>query len=126
MNYMLLTAGIFAFSATVGHFVIGTKDFLKPVLNAELDIIPKKVMHSIFHYMSVFMVLTTVVLLAFAFNVKLFFDSIREIVIFIGITYGCFGLTQFVLALTSGMKNGVFKLFQWVFWILISVFSIFS
>ena len=126
MNFMLLTAGIFAFLATMGHFIVGTKDFLKPVLKADLDAVPKKVMHSLFHYMSVFMILTTTVLFVFAFNENLFFDSTREVVLIIGIIYGGFGLVQFVIALTSGIKNGVFKLFQWIFWFAISIFSIWS
>lgn len=123
MNYYILTAGVLASFATIGHFAMGTKDFLKPVMVSDIDEIPKKVMESLFHYMSVFMILTSIVLLAIAMGHNLTFESTADVVKIIGIVYACFAVVQFYIALTSSIKMGVFKLFQWVFWILISVFS---
>lgn len=123
MNYYILTAGVLASFATIGHFAIGTKDFLKPVMVSDIDEIPKKVMESLFHYMSVFMILTSVVLLAVAVGHNLTFESTADVVKIIGIVYACFAVVQFYIALTSSIKMGVFKLFQWVFWILIAIFS---
>lgn len=123
MNYYILTAGVLASFATIGHFAIGTKDFLKPVLVSDIDEIPKKVMESLFHYMSVFMILTSIVLLAIAMGHNLTFESTADVVKIIGIVYACFAVVQFYIAVTSSIKMGVFKLFQWIFWILISVFS---
>ncbi len=123
MNYYILTAGVLASFATIGHFAIGTKDFLKPVMVSNIDEIPKKVMESLFHYMSVFMILTSIVLLAIAMGHNLTFESTADVVKIIGIVYSCFAVVQFYIALTSSIKMGVFKLFQWVFWILIAVFS---
>ena len=80
MDYLLLTAGILAFGATIGHFTMGSKDFLKPILRSEADEIPKKVMHSLFHYMSVFMVLSTVILLGFSMKNSLIFDSTDDVI----------------------------------------------
>lgn len=57
MNYLILLAGILAALATIGHFTVGAKDFLKPVMNSDIDEIPKKVMQSLFHYMSIFSLL---------------------------------------------------------------------
>jgi hypothetical protein len=124
MNYLLLIAGILSLMATIGHFAIGTKDFLKPVLNSSIDDIPKKVMHSIFHYLSVFMILTTVVLLMVSISKCVFFADGVTVVKFIGVVYAGFAVVQLIVALTSGIKGGVFKLFQWVFWVLIAIFSL--
>ena len=126
MNYLILTSGILATFATIGHFAIGTKDFLRPVMSSDINNIPKKVMQSLFHYMSVFMILTSVILLSIAMGQKLIFENTSDIVKLIGITYAGFAVIQFTIALTSGIKMGVFKLFQWVFWILIASFALIS
>ncbi len=124
MNYYILTSGVIASLATIGHFAIGFKEFLKPVLISNVDEIPKKVMLSLFHYMSVFMIFTTVILLSISMGKNLIFENSSDIVRFIGYIYAGFAVVQFIIALTSSIKLGVFKLFQWIFWILIAVFSL--
>lgn len=124
MNYLLLIAGVIALFAIVGHFTIGARDFLKPVLSSDIDTILKKVMHSLFHYMSVFIVLTAIILLSFSFNENLIFENQHNVLKLIGITYAGFAISQFLIAINSGIKMGVFKLFQWVFWLLIAIFSL--
>jgi hypothetical protein len=123
MNYLILLAGVFASLATIGHFVIGNKDFLKPVMNSDIDEIPKKVMQSLFHYMSVFMILSAVILVAISMGQKLIFENTSDIVMIIGCIYAGFAIVQFFIALTSSIKLGVLKMFQWVFWTLIAIFS---
>jgi len=126
MDYLLLTAGIFALGATIGHFTMGSKEFLKPILKSDADEIPKKVMHSLFHYMSVFMVLSTVILLGFSMKNSLIFDSTNDVIKVIGFFYLGIAIVQFIIAATSKINNGIFKLFQWAFWILIAAFSLLS
>jgi len=126
MNYLLLTSGIVATLATIGHFTIGNKDFLKPVINSKVDEIPKNVMQSLFHYMSVYMVLTSVILLAFSTGNQLIFENPTDIVKVIGFVYAGYAIVQFIIALSSKVDKGVFKMFQWVFWTLIAVFSLLS
>jgi hypothetical protein len=43
---------------------------------------------------------------------------------FIGIVYAFFGVVQFIIGASSGIPGGVFKLFQWIFWVLIALFAI--
>jgi len=126
MNYLLLTSGIVATLATIGHFTIGNKDFLKPVINSKVDEIPKNVMQSLFHYMSVYMVLTSVILLAFSTGNQLIFENPTDIVKVIGFVYAGYAIVQFIIALSSKVDKGVFKMFQRVFWTLIAVFSLLS
>ncbi len=124
MNYYIFTAGIISTLATIGHFAIGTKDFLKPVLNSEVGDIPKNVMTSLFHYMSGFMVLTSVILLSISMGEPLVFQNTKDVVIMIGIFYGTFAIIQFAIALFSSITLGVVKLFQWIFWLLIALFAL--
>ena len=124
MNYFILISAILSLAAVIGHFTMGRKDYLKPVLNSDIDIVPKKVMHSLFHYMSVFMVLSTIILFSGSSQSCPLYDYVQNMIRFIAIVYAFFAVTQFTIALTSGISGGVFKLFQWVFWALISACAI--
>ena len=124
MNYFILISAILSLGAVIGHFTMGRKDYLKPVLASDIDIVPKKVMHSLFHYMSVFMVLSTIILFSGSSQSCPLYDYVQNMIRFIAIVYAFFAVTQFTIALTSGISGGVFKLFQWVFWALISACAI--
>jgi hypothetical protein len=124
MNYFIFLSAMIALVAAIGHFTMGRKDYLLPVLKSEVDIIPKKVMQSLFHYMSVFLVLSSIILFAGSHHSCPLYDYVHNMVKFIGVVYAFFAIAQFLIALTSGISGGVFKLFQWVFWALIAVFAV--
>ena len=129
MNYFILTAGVLAALATIEHFIMGAKDFLKPLMKSDIDLIVKKVMQSLFHYMSVFMVLTSIFLIVISTGKCQLYENTNDVVKFIGIVYAGFAIVQFIIAATSKIKVGIFKLFQWIFWTLIAfllLFSVFS
>lgn len=126
MNFPILFSAIIALAAVIGHFAIGKKNYLNPVLESNLDAIPKKVMLSLFHYMSVFMVFSTIILFAGASKLCPLYDYVHHMIRFIALCYGGFAIVQFLIAIISEIKGGVFKLFQWVFWLLISVLGIFG
>jgi hypothetical protein len=124
MNYFIFVSAMIALVAAIGHFTMGRKDYLLPVLKSEVDIVPKKVMQSLFHYMSVFLVLSSIILFAGSHHSCPLYDYVHNMVKFIGVVYAFFAIAQFLIALTSGIPGGVFKLFQWVFWALIAVFAV--
>jgi len=124
MNYFIFISALISLVAFIGHCSMGRKEYLKPVLDSDIDIIPKKVMQSLFHYMSVFMVLSMIILLAGSHHSCPMYDYVHNMVRFIGIVYAFFALTQFVIALTSNIPGGVLKMFQWVFWACIAAFAI--
>ena len=95
MNYFILIAAILSLAAVIGHFTMGRKDYLKPVLDSDIDIVPKKVMQSLFHYMSVFMVLSTIILFAGSSQTCPLYDYVHNMIRFIGIVYAFFAATQF-------------------------------
>ncbi len=120
MNWPLFIAGLFAGLTTLGHFFVGSKSFLKPMLQASFDEVPKKVMHCVFHYVSAYLILSTIVLLAMGlgFNVK---GDTTLLIRFIAIHYAAFAVTQIIIAVTSEIKGGILKLFQWIFFVIIAV-----
>ena len=122
MNVLLFISGLVAGFTTIGHFVIGSKSFLKPMLNASWDEIPKKVMHCVFHYVSVFLILSTIVLLLLGLGIRL--DTASSLLVrFIAIHYAAFAVVQIVIALTAKIEKAIFKLFQWMFFVIIAVLA---
>jgi len=123
MNYFIITAAVVATIANIGHFTMGNKEYLKPVMHSNAAEVPKKVMQSVFHYMSVYMVLTAVILIAFSFGENLVFDNSADVLKLIGFSYAGFAAVQFIIAITSSIKMAIFKMFQWIIWVLIAVFA---
>ena len=122
MNWMILISGLAAGFVNVGHFTVGRKDFLKPMLQADFDDVPKKVMHCVFHYISVYVVLSFIVLIAIGLGFS-FGTADALLVKFIAVNYFFFAITQIVIAATSNIPNGVIKLFQWIFFMLVAIFA---
>ena len=119
MNWLILISGVFALLTTIGHFAVGSKEFLKPMLEAEFDPVARKVMHCVFHYISAFLILSTIALLCVGTGIMKLQGS-AILVQFIAANYVVFSIWQIVLASTSGIPKGVFKLFQWIFFVIIA------
>ena len=120
MNWLVLVSGLVAGFCTVGHFAIGSKQYLQPMLQASFDDVPKKVMHCVFHYVSVFLVLSTLSLLAIGLGYN--FNSDTSLLVkFIAIHFALFAVCQLVIAVTSKIQNAVFKMFQWIIFTIIAV-----
>ena len=122
MDWYIIVAGFIAAATTVGHFAVGSKEFLKPMLGASFDPIPKKVMHCVFHYVSTYLILSAVTLLLIGSGIWSGIGTVA-VVNFIAVNYVIFAIWQIALAITSDIPNGIFKLFQWIFFVLIALFS---
>lgn len=123
MNWWILISGIFATLTTIGHFAVGGKQFLRPMLEAPFDPVAKKVMHCVFHYISTFLILSSIALLAVGTGVPRSEES-TVLVQFIAANYAVFAIWQLALAATADIPKGIFKLFQWMFFVLISGFAL--
>ena len=123
MNWLITLSGIFALLTVAGHFTVGSKTYLKPMLAATFDPVAKKVMHCVFHYVSAFLILAAIALLLIGTGTMQFQGAFR-LVQFIALNFAAFAVWQLTLASTSGIPNGVFKLFQWVFFITISILAL--
>jgi len=123
MNMFVMIAGVVAALTTIGHFLVGSRQYLKPMMNAEFDAIPKKVMHSIFHYSSVFLLISTVYLLLIGAGV-IGAQGTAMLLFFIALNYLGFAIWLIKLALASGISKPLIKMFQWVFFIIIALCSV--
>jgi hypothetical protein len=121
MNWPVFIAGAGAVFITLGHFVFGSKMYLKPMLQASFDDLPKKVNHCVFHYLSVYLVLSAIFLLLAGTGYTDQPDS--WLVKFISINYGLFSVVQIIIAATSGIQGAIFKMFQWALFTFVAVFS---
>lgn len=119
MNGLIIAAGVIAGMTTMGHFVVGSKQFLAPMLGSQFEQVPKKVMHCVFHYVSVFLLFSTLALLLAGFEIDIGGGN-TALVRFIGLNYLAFAIWQLAIATTSGIPRGVFKLFQWVLFLAIA------
>ena len=122
MNVLIVLAGVVGALTTIGHFVVGSRRFLAPMLAAPIEDVPRKVMHCVFHYVSTHLILSTVALFLVGFGVDVGPGS-QALVRFIAISYLVFALWQLVIAVGSGIPRAPLKLFQWVFFVLIAVLS---
>jgi NADH:ubiquinone oxidoreductase subunit K len=122
MNWPIFIAGVGAGFITLGHFAVGSKQYLKPMLQASFDDVPKKVNHCVFHYISVYLVLSTIFLLLTGIGYISKADN-SWLVKFISINYGFFAVVQIVIAATSGIQNAIFKMFQWMLFAFVAAFA---
>ena len=122
MNGPIFISGVAAVFCTLGHFTVGSKQYLKPMLTASFDEVAKKVNHCVFHYVSAFLVLSAVCLVMI--GAGLTFNTDTDLLVkFIAIHYAVFAATQIIIAATSGIQNAVFKMFQWTIFVFIAVFA---
>ena len=122
MNSYIIIAGVFALATLLGHFTVGSKKFLRPMLEASFDPVPKKVMHCVFHYVSTYLILSAAALLFIGSGLWTGSSS-AAVAIFIALNYTIFAVWQLVLAAKSGIPGGIIKLFQWIFFVLIALFT---
>ena len=122
MNWFVFSAGLLFSFMTVGHFVVGSKEYLKPMLNSDMNLLPKKVMLSVFHYISVFMILSSVILLASGAG-YFAFQEYNLLVKFISINLAGFAVWQIAIALSSGIQNALIKMFQWIMFLAIALLA---
>lgn len=122
MNWFIISAGLVSAFTTIGHFVIGSKEYLKPMLAANIEPVPKQVMHAVFHYVSVFLIMSTLALLAVGFGL-LSGNPSSLLIQFIALNFAFFAIWQIFIAATSKIPQGLIKMFQWVFFIIIAILA---
>lgn len=122
MNWFFLISGLLASAATFGHLTVGKKEYLKPMLDSDLAEVPKRVIYCVFHYITVMFILSSLFLILFGFGFYLKSGS-TVLAHFIALNYALFACVQIILAYTSDIPKPLFKLFQWIFFLLIALFA---
>lgn len=121
MNFYAVLAGVIALFAFVGHITIGRKMFLHPMMEAGFDALPKKVMLTVFHYVSIFQFLSALMLIMPGIRGASCNVDPTPLFGFIGLNYLVFAIGQVIIALRA--RISLLKMFQWIFWILIGTLS---
>ena len=123
MNAILLVSGALAGFCSVGHLAIGGPRYLRPMMEASFDVVPKKVMQALFHYITVNFFASTLILLAAGAGVPRGVYLI-PVVLFIGVHFVLYALVQLLVAFTSGIPKAPIKLFQWTLFVLTGAFAL--
>ena len=121
MNIYFLIAAILTLLISIGHFTLGYRRFLKPMQQAQFDPVAKAAMNCVFHYISVFLLLATMVLFTCGFMLVSIMQS-YSLVLFIALNFILFAIWQLYICYFSDVANGFRSLYQWVFFLLISGF----
>ncbi|GIU07781.1 MULTISPECIES: hypothetical protein [unclassified Shewanella] len=123
MNIYLLIAGLLAALTAIGHFSYGRRHFLLPMKAADFDPVAKAVMHCVFHYVSVFLLLSSLILFCCAFEAISTMQSFG-ILLFIALNFGLFAIWQLYISFMSDIESPFKRLFQWVFFVLVAGFTL--
>jgi hypothetical protein len=123
MNWMVVVSGLLAVFCAIGHLSMGIRSYLKPMTGASFDIIPKKVMHALFHYITVDFILAAIVLLAAGFGLSFTWD-LTAVVLFVGLHFILYAIVQLIIALTSKIQGAPLKMFQWTLFLLTGIFAV--
>lgn len=123
MNFYLLIAGLIAAMTSIGHLTYGRRRFLKPMQAADFDPLAKAVMHCIFHYMSVFLVVSSLLLISCGFEAVSQMQSFG-VLLFIALNFALFTVWQVYIGFMSELDAPFKGLFQWVFFALVAGFTL--
>ncbi|MBT3271669.1 MAG: hypothetical protein HN368_00835, partial [Spirochaetales bacterium] len=97
--------------------------YLKPMLDAEFDLVPKATMQSVFHYISIFLVLSAAALILA--GLEAFPEIDTEILVkFIGANFILFALVQILYAFKNHVPKPLIAMFQWTLFLPIGVLCV--
>jgi len=118
MEILILIAGFLAGFVVIGHFLFGIKWYLKPMLNSNLELVPKATMQSVFHYISIYLTISSIILLSIGFGLL---EKNFLLIKFIGINFICFSLIQIFYSFKNKVKNPLITMFQWTLFLPIGI-----
>ena len=123
MNPFFIAAAIIGLLTCLGHVTYGSKQYLLPILSSDLTPAVKAVLHCIFHFVSVFLVLSCMVLAACGVDVIANMQGFG-LVLFVALNFGIFAIWQLFFAFNSEIRLSSWHLFQWTPFASISILSL--
>ncbi|GGI92470.1 hypothetical protein GCM10007978_32450 [Shewanella hanedai] len=123
MNYFFIAASVMGLMTFIGHFSYGRQRYIIPMAESDLEPVVKEEIHCLFHFVSVFIVLSTFVLAACGFDVISSMQGFG-LVLFVALNFGMFAIWQLFLAFDSEIQSPYRNLFQWAPFAGISIFSL--
>ncbi|WP_406661708.1 hypothetical protein V7O66_04095 [Methanolobus sp. ZRKC3] len=123
VDVKIIIAGFLALFVVVGHFVFGSKWYLRPMLDSNMELIPKAILQSVFHYVSIYLLLSSITLLLIGFGIFLSPENVI-MVKFIGLNYLLFALVQIFYSIKNKVPNPLITMFQWTLFLPIGILCI--
>ncbi|MFI8104773.1 hypothetical protein [Streptomyces sp. NPDC086023] len=121
MNGWLLAAGITAFGVAAVHIVAGHRDVVRPLLSCGLADEPRRVMHAVWHMVSVDLVLSAAALvwLALAGDTS----ATGLMAWFVAAHFAAYAVAFLVVTLSAGWSKPLLRLPQWILLLPIAVLT---
>ncbi|MFJ6935820.1 hypothetical protein [Streptomyces sp. NPDC101132] len=121
MNGWLLAAGITAFGVAAVHIVAGHRDVVRPLLSCGLAAEPRRVMHAVWHMVSVDLVLSAAALvwLALAGDAS----ATGLMAWFVAAHFAAYTVAFLVVTLSAGWSKPLLRLPQWILLLPIAVLT---
>lgn len=120
MNYFLLMAGFISSLLILGHLLFGIKWYLQPMLDSELRKISMYALQSMYHFVSGFLLLSSMALLLLGFGITYNTDP-KLLVYFIGDGIILFAIIQVYYAFKHNMKPSLIPSIQWTLYITVGI-----
>ncbi|MEK7382402.1 MAG: hypothetical protein AAB262_03860, partial [Elusimicrobiota bacterium] len=102
MEIKILVAGILATGIVIGHFTLGFRMYVVPMLGSYTPLVPRATMHGVFHHLSVFLCLAAAARPAIGLG-KVDYQSNQLFVRFLGANYALFAVGPLAMLVESAL-----------------------
>ncbi|MFJ7154514.1 hypothetical protein ACIQUQ_06215 [Streptomyces sp. NPDC101118] len=121
MNGWLLAAGITAFAVAAVHIVAGHRDVVRPLLSCGLADEPKRVLHAVWHMVSVDLVLSAAALVCLAAADDA--SATGPMAWFVAAHFVAYAVAFLVVSLSVGWPKPLLRLPQWILLLPVAVLT---
>ncbi|MFG3474597.1 hypothetical protein ACGF3K_04905 [Streptomyces sp. NPDC047980] len=122
MNGWLLAAGITAFGVAAVHFVGGHRDVVRPLLSCGLTDEPKRVLHAVWHMVSVDLVFSAAALVYLAVADDT--SATGLVAWFVAAHFVAYAVAFLVVTLSVGWPRPLLRLPQWILLLPVAVLTV--
>lgn len=122
MNGWFLAAGITAFGVAAVHLVAGHRDVVRPLLTCALADEPKRVLHVVWHMVSVDLTLSAVVLVSLALADDT--SATGLVAWFVAAHFVAYAVAFLVVTLSVGWPKPLLRLPQWILLLPVAVLTV--
>ncbi|WP_055601573.1 hypothetical protein [Streptomyces aureus] len=122
MNGWLLAAGITAFAVAAVHLVGGHRDVVRPLLSCGLAAEPKRVLHAVWHMVSLDLVLSAAALVYLALADDT--SATGPVAWFVAAHFFAYTVAFLVVTLSVGWPKPLLRLPQWILLLPVAVLTV--
>ncbi|MGW0363706.1 hypothetical protein [Streptomyces sp. NPDC002990] len=122
MNGWLLAAGITASGVAATHVIAGHRDVVRPLLSCALADEPKRVLHAVWHMVSVDLTLSAVALVYLALTDGT--SNTGPVAWFVAAHFIAYAVAFLVVTLSVGWPKPLLRLPQWMLLLPVAVLTV--